>query len=83
MSPSLPDIHEIWVYLSGSPLLALVLTLAAYQAGVVIYERTRRNPLANPVAIAVLIVAAALVVSVVATIAVSALVLKLLAGDAE
>ncbi len=54
------NIHEIWVYLSGSPLLALVLTLAAYQAGVAVYERANRNPLANPVAIAVLIVASAI-----------------------
>lgn len=54
------NIHEIWVYLSGSPLLALILTLAAYQAGVVVYERTGRNPIANPVAIAVLLVAAAI-----------------------
>ncbi len=54
------NIHEIWVYLSGSPLLALVLTLASYQIGVVTYERANRNPLANPVAIAVLIVAAAI-----------------------
>jgi putative effector of murein hydrolase len=58
MSARFPDIHEIWVYLSGSPLLALFVTLAAYQLGVVAYERTKRNPLANPVAIAVLIVAA-------------------------
>jgi putative effector of murein hydrolase len=57
MRPDLPDIHEIWVYLSGSPLLALILTLAAYQAGVVIYERTRLNPLANPVLIAVTLIA--------------------------
>jgi len=54
---SLPDVHEIWVYLSGSPLLALFLTLAAYQAGVLVYERVGRHPLANPVAIAVLLVA--------------------------
>lgn len=54
------NIHEIWVYLSGSPLLALVLTLAAYQAGVVAYERAGRHPLANPVAIAVLLVAGAI-----------------------
>ena len=60
MNPQLPAIHEIWVYLSGSPLLALVLTLAAYQAGVVAYERAGRHPLANPVAIAVLLVAAAI-----------------------
>jgi putative effector of murein hydrolase len=57
---SLPDIHEIWVYLSGSPLLALILTLAAYQIGVVAYERTGRHPLANPVAIAVVLVALAI-----------------------
>ena len=54
------NIHEIWVYLSGSPLLALVLTLAAYQAGLVAYERSARHPLANPVLIAVAIVAAAI-----------------------
>ncbi len=57
MNPQLPAIHEIWVYLSGSPLLALILTLSAYQAGVMIYERSDRNPLANPVAIAIAIVA--------------------------
>jgi putative effector of murein hydrolase len=56
----LPDIHEIWVYLSGSPLLALILTLAAYQIGVMLYERAGRHPLANPVAIAVVLVAAAI-----------------------
>ena len=57
MNPQLPAIHEIWVYLSGSPLLALILTLAAYQAGVMVYERFDRNPLANPVAIAIALVA--------------------------
>ncbi len=54
---SAPQIAEIWVYLSGSPLLALVLTLAAYWIGMSLYERSERNPLANPVLIAVLIVA--------------------------
>jgi putative effector of murein hydrolase len=54
------NIHEIWVYLSGSPLLALVLTLSAYQAGVMAYERSGRHPLANPVAIAVVLVAGAI-----------------------
>jgi putative effector of murein hydrolase len=49
--------HEIWVYLAGSPLLALTLTLGAYQLGVMAYERTHRHPLANPVAIAVVLVA--------------------------
>lgn len=52
------NIHEIWVYLSGSPLLALLLTLAAYHAGVTAYERSDRHPVANPVAIAVILVAA-------------------------
>jgi putative effector of murein hydrolase len=57
MRRDLPDIQEIWVYLSGSPLLALILTLAAYHVGVLIYERTRLNPLANPVLIAVVLIA--------------------------
>lgn len=61
MSARLPDIHEIWVYLSGSPLLALFLTLAAYQAGLWVYEKSGRHPLANPVLIAVLIVAGTIV----------------------
>lgn len=53
-------IAEIWVYLSGSPLLALILTLAGYQLGLLVYERSGRHPLANPVAIAVLCVAIAI-----------------------
>jgi predicted murein hydrolase (TIGR00659 family) len=60
MRPDLPNIHEIWVYLSGSPLLALILTLTAYQIGVMIYERTHLNPLANPVLIAVTLITLAL-----------------------
>jgi len=57
MRADLPNIHEIWVYLSGSPLLALILTLTAYQIGVMIYERSHLNPLANPVLIAVTLIA--------------------------
>jgi putative effector of murein hydrolase len=57
MPPKLPPITQIWVYLSGSPLLALVLTLSAYLIGLTIYERSQRNPIANPVLIAVLLVA--------------------------
>ena len=60
MNRSLPPLHEIWVYLSGSPLLALVLTLAAYQAGLLVYERFDRHPLANPVFIAIVLVAGAI-----------------------
>jgi putative effector of murein hydrolase len=55
-------LQEIWVYLSGSPLLALILTLAAYQAGTMIYERAHRHPLANPVFIAIVLVATAITV---------------------
>jgi predicted murein hydrolase (TIGR00659 family) len=60
MKPGIPAIHEIWVYLSGSPLLALILTLGAYQLGLVAYERAKRHPLANPVLIAVIIVTGAI-----------------------
>ncbi len=59
MNKRLP-IQEIWVYLSGSPLLALILTLTAYQIGYALYMRSQRNPLVNPVAIAVLLVAVCL-----------------------
>jgi len=55
---SFPAIHEIWVYLSGSPLLALFLTLAAYQFGLWAYARSGRHPMANPILIAVSTIAA-------------------------
>lgn len=51
------SIVEIWVYLSGSPLLALFITLAAYQIGLFVYQKSKQNPLANPVAITVILVA--------------------------
>jgi predicted murein hydrolase (TIGR00659 family) len=51
------SIVEIWVYLSGSPLFALFITLAAYQIGLWVYNSTKQNPLANPVAIAIILVA--------------------------
>ena len=57
MRSDLPPISEIWVYLSGSPLFALVLTLSAYLIGLTISARTQRHPLANPVLIAVIVVA--------------------------
>lgn len=49
------DLYQVWVYLSTSPLLALTLTLIAYQIGHWIYERLDRRPLFNPVLIAVLV----------------------------
>ena len=51
------SIVEIWVYLSGSPLIALFITLVAYQIGLWAYQKTKQNPLVNPVAIAVILVA--------------------------
>jgi predicted murein hydrolase (TIGR00659 family) len=49
------NLAEIWVYLSASPLLALTLTLVAYQIGHWIYRRGNLNPLLNPVLIAVIL----------------------------
>jgi putative effector of murein hydrolase len=60
MPTDMPQMSEIWVYLSGSPLLALVLTLGAYLMGMTVYERTQRHPLANPVLMAVVLVASAI-----------------------
>ena len=53
----MPPISEIWVYLSGSPLLALFLTLGAYFIGTTVYQKSNRSSLANPVLIAVILVA--------------------------
>lgn len=48
-------ITEIWVYLSGSPLFALILTLVTYQFGYILYVKANRNPLVNPVAVLLLL----------------------------
>jgi putative effector of murein hydrolase len=58
MNTAIPliELREIWVYLTGSPLASLVLTLIAYQMGLMVYERFDKNPVVNPVAIAILIV---------------------------
>ena len=55
-----PNLEEIWVYLSTSPLLGLTLTLLAYQAAFWIYKRVGFHPLANPVLISVAILASLL-----------------------
>ena len=60
MPTNFPPIHQIWVYLSGNPLFALVITLGAYAIGVKIYESTQRNPLANPLPIAVVLISSVL-----------------------
>jgi predicted murein hydrolase (TIGR00659 family) len=46
---------RIWVYLAETPLVGLTITLSAYLAGDWLYRRTRLNPLANPVLIAVVL----------------------------
>jgi predicted murein hydrolase (TIGR00659 family) len=46
---------EIWVYLAATPLLGLALTLLVYQAADAIYRRVGFNPLANPVAISIVV----------------------------
>lgn len=54
---------SIWVYLAASPLLGLTLTLCAYACAHWIYARCKYSPLANPVAIAIVLVSAALAAS--------------------
>ncbi|MEM8597677.1 MAG: LrgB family protein, partial [Pseudomonadota bacterium] len=55
--------QDIWVYLSASPLLHLFLTLVAFQAGNWLYQRAGRNPLLNPVLLAVIALVALLSVT--------------------
>ena len=48
------DLSAIWVYLSASPLLGLVITLLAYSLAHRVYVLNRCNPLLNPVVVAVI-----------------------------
>ena len=52
-----PPLTELWVYLSASPLLGLTLTLVAYQAASWLYRRSGFHPLANPVMLAIAMLA--------------------------
>jgi predicted murein hydrolase (TIGR00659 family) len=61
--PELPKLGALWVYLAASPLLGLTLTLCAYLVAQWVHVRCRMSPLANPVAIAIALVALALVMS--------------------
>jgi predicted murein hydrolase (TIGR00659 family) len=51
------DFAEIWSYLASGPLLWLTLTLVAYVTGDALSSATGRAPLANPVLIAVIVLA--------------------------
>ncbi|MEG1833210.1 MAG: LrgB family protein [Burkholderiaceae bacterium] len=52
-----PGLTEVWVYLSATPLVWLTITLIAYQLAFALYRKSGWNPVANPVAIAVLLIA--------------------------
>jgi predicted murein hydrolase (TIGR00659 family) len=55
------DVAEIWSYLRGEPLLWLTLTLLAYVTGDALSQAFGRAPLANPVLVAVILLAAVLI----------------------
>ena len=49
-------LSEVWVYLAASPLLGLTATLIAYQIAYFLYAKSKFSPLANPVAISVILI---------------------------
>jgi predicted murein hydrolase (TIGR00659 family) len=49
------EFFELWVYLSTTPLLGLTVTLLAYLAGRRLFEASGRNPLVNPVLVAIVL----------------------------
>ncbi|MHC8491193.1 LrgB family protein [Thalassospira sp. SM2505] len=51
------DITQLWVYLSTKPLTGLTITLVAYAIGFWLYQKSNRNPLCNPVVIAIALIA--------------------------
>jgi predicted murein hydrolase (TIGR00659 family) len=56
------DLSSIWVYLSASPLLGLTITLVAYLVAWRLYHAANANPLLNPVAVAIALLIAFLLV---------------------
>ena len=56
-------LFELWVYLAGTPLAGLTLTLVAYVVAWWCYQKSDLHPLANPVLIAVALIVAVLVVT--------------------
>lgn len=59
----LPNLAEIWVYLSATPLFGLTLTLVAYVAADALYQRFDKHPFVNPVLISVSVIVAVLALS--------------------
>lgn len=56
-------LSDIWVYLSATPLLGLTATLLAYLIGMRVYQACGSHPVANPVAIAVVVLCTGLVLT--------------------
>lgn len=56
----MPEFAEIWSYLAQGPLLWLTATLIAYVIGDALFRASGRRPAANPVLIAVVLLAALL-----------------------
>jgi|TARA_B110000285_G_scaffold57125_1_gene65111 predicted murein hydrolase (TIGR00659 family) len=54
-------LYNIWVYLQAEPLFWLTLTIGAFLIGDYFYKKSKLNPLVNPVAISILIVASVLI----------------------
>lgn len=63
ITPDLARVETLWVYLAADPLLWLTVTLAAYVVADRISARFGHHPLANPVLIAVALLAAILSVT--------------------
>ncbi|QFS84979.1 Inner membrane protein YohK (plasmid) [Roseivivax sp. THAF40] len=57
------DPFELWSYLAEEPLLWLTVTLAAYVIADRLAEALKRHPLANPVLMAIILIAVVLTVS--------------------
>lgn len=56
-------LDALWVYLSGSPLLALTATLVCYLIAISLFERCGQPALLNPVLVSVLVLALVLVLA--------------------
>ncbi len=63
IAPDLARVETLWVYLAADPLLWLTVTLAAYVVADRLSSRLDRHPLANPVLIAVALLAVILSVT--------------------
>lgn len=57
---SAPHVFQLWVFLAGSPLLWLTLTVLAYLAALWVYRRFGASPLLNPLLWAVVVIIAVL-----------------------